>query len=56
MRLFRVRSFAVANATGFAFSLGMFGAVFLLAQDLLSRSGTRLSKPGSAPCRGPARR
>ncbi|HZL02519.1 MAG TPA: DHA2 family efflux MFS transporter permease subunit [Cellulomonas sp.] len=34
LHLFRVRSFAVANAAGFAFSLGMFGAVFLLAQYL----------------------
>ncbi|WP_454049149.1 DHA2 family efflux MFS transporter permease subunit [Cellulomonas sp. Marseille-Q8402] len=34
LRLFRARSFAVANITGFAFSLGVFGAVFLLAQYL----------------------
>lgn len=34
LRLFRSRSFAVANITGFSFSLGMFGAVFLLAQYL----------------------
>lgn len=34
LRLFRSRSFAVANASGFAFSLGAFGAVFLLAQYL----------------------
>ncbi|WP_282945480.1 MFS transporter [Cellulomonas endometrii] len=34
LRLFRARSFAVANVTGFAFSLGVFGAVFLLAQYL----------------------
>ncbi|WP_336706087.1 MFS transporter [Oerskovia sp. USHLN155] len=32
LRLFRSRSFAVANVSGFAFSLGMFGAVFLLIQ------------------------
>ncbi|MBD3780991.1 MAG: DHA2 family efflux MFS transporter permease subunit [Micrococcales bacterium] len=34
LRLFRSRSFSVANASGFAFSLGAFGAVFLLAQYL----------------------
>lgn len=32
--LFRSRSFSVANISGFAFSLGAFGAVFLLAQYL----------------------
>ncbi|WP_448060021.1 DHA2 family efflux MFS transporter permease subunit [Cellulomonas hominis] len=34
LRLFRSRSFSVANVSGFAFSLGIFGAVFLLAQYL----------------------
>ncbi|WP_217614585.1 DHA2 family efflux MFS transporter permease subunit [Cellulomonas sp. GbtcB1] len=34
LRLFRSRSFSVANVSGFAFSLGAFGAVFLLAQYL----------------------
>lgn len=34
MRLFRSRSFAMANVIGLAFSLGMFGAVFLLVQYL----------------------
>jgi EmrB/QacA subfamily drug resistance transporter len=34
LRLFRSRSFSVANITSIAFSLGMFGAVFLLAQYL----------------------
>ena len=34
LRLFRSRSFSVANVTSLAFSLGMFGAVFLLAQYL----------------------
>ncbi|SDD01031.1 DHA2 family efflux MFS transporter permease subunit [Rhodococcus tukisamuensis] len=34
MRLFRSRSFSVANVIGLAFTLGMFGAVFLLAQYL----------------------
>jgi EmrB/QacA subfamily drug resistance transporter len=34
LRLFRSRSFSVANIAGFAFSLGMFGAVFLLVQYL----------------------
>jgi EmrB/QacA subfamily drug resistance transporter len=34
MRLFRSRSFSVANATSLAFSVGMFGAVFLLSQYL----------------------
>lgn len=34
LRLFRARSFSVANLTGAAFSLGIFGAVFLLAQYL----------------------
>ena len=34
LRLFRSRSFTVANVTSLAFSLGMFGAVFLLAQYL----------------------
>lgn len=34
LRLFRSRSFTVANITSLAFSLGMFGAVFLLAQYL----------------------
>ncbi|WP_426566548.1 MFS transporter [Angustibacter sp. McL0619] len=34
LRLFRSRSFSIANIAGFAFSLGMFGSVFLLAQYL----------------------
>ena len=34
LRLFRARSFTIANITGFAFSLGIFGSVFLLAQYL----------------------
>ena len=34
LRLFRVRSFAVANISAFAFSVGVFGGVFLLAQYL----------------------
>ena len=34
LRLFRSRSFSIANIAGFAFSLGMFGAVFLLVQYL----------------------
>lgn len=39
LRLFRSRSFSVANITGFAFSLGMFGAVFLLVQALQVLNG-----------------
>lgn len=34
LRLFRDRSFSVANAVGFGFSFGMFGAVFILIQFL----------------------
>ncbi|MCW2621616.1 MAG: multidrug resistance transporter, superfamily protein [Frankiales bacterium] len=34
LRLFRSRSFSVANVTSLAFSIGMFGAVFLLSQYL----------------------
>lgn len=34
LRLFRVRSFAVANATALLFSVGVFGIVFLLSQYL----------------------
>ena len=34
LRLFRSRSFSVSNAASFAFSVGMFGAVFLLTQFL----------------------
>ncbi|MEO7273363.1 MAG: MFS transporter, partial [Vicinamibacterales bacterium] len=34
LRLFRSRSFSIANITSLAFSLGMFGSVFLLAQYL----------------------
>lgn len=34
LRLFRSRSFSVANVVALAFSLGMFGAVFLLSQFL----------------------
>ena len=34
LRLFRDRSFTLANAAGFGFSFGMFGAVFLLIQYL----------------------
>jgi len=34
LRLFRDRSFAAANAVGITFSLGMFGAVFVLIQFL----------------------
>lgn len=33
-RLFAVRSFSVANAAGFAFSVGAFGVVFVLSQYL----------------------
>ncbi|MEV6280865.1 MFS transporter [Nocardia sp. NPDC051832] len=32
LRLFRSRAFRVANITGFAFSVGVFGAIFLIAQ------------------------
>ncbi|GAB2667045.1 MFS transporter [Nocardia goodfellowii] len=32
LRLFRSRAFRVANATGFTFSIGVFGTIFLLAQ------------------------
>ncbi|MGW0044833.1 DHA2 family efflux MFS transporter permease subunit [Rhodococcus sp. NPDC003348] len=34
MRMFRSRSFTVANVIGLTFTLGMFGAVFLLSQYL----------------------
>ncbi len=34
LRLFRSRSFTVANVIGLTFTIGMFGAVFLLAQNL----------------------
>lgn len=34
LRLFRDRSFGVANVVGFGFSFGMFGAVFILIQFL----------------------
>ena len=34
LRLFRDRSFSIANAVGFGFSFGMFGAVFILIQFL----------------------
>ncbi len=34
LRLFGSRGFSVANAVGIFFTLGMFGAVFLLSQDL----------------------
>jgi EmrB/QacA subfamily drug resistance transporter len=34
LRLFRVRSFSVANASAFAFSVGVFGTVFVLSQYL----------------------
>lgn len=34
LRLFRVRSFSVANASAWLFSVGVFGGVFLLAQYL----------------------
>lgn len=34
LRLFRDRSFTVANVVGFAFSFGIFGAIFLLIQYL----------------------
>ncbi|GAA4352553.1 MFS transporter [Angustibacter luteus] len=34
LRLFRSRSFSIANIAGFAFSMGMFGSVFLLVQYL----------------------
>ncbi|MBF6078423.1 MFS transporter [Nocardia beijingensis] len=32
LRLFRSRAFRVSNATGFTFSMGVFGSIFLLAQ------------------------
>jgi MFS family permease len=34
LRLFRDRSFSIANLVGFGFSFGMFGAVFILIQFL----------------------
>ena len=34
LRLFRSRGFSVANVIGLTFTIGMFGAVFLLAQNL----------------------
>ena len=34
LRLFRDRSFSVANIVGFAFSFGMFGSIFILIQFL----------------------
>ncbi|MGB3911698.1 MAG: MFS transporter [Pseudolysinimonas sp.] len=34
LRLFRDRSFSIANIVGFGFSFGMFGAIFLLIQFL----------------------
>ena len=34
LRLFRDRSFSIANVVGFAFSFGMFGSVFILIQFL----------------------
>ena len=34
LRLFRDRSFSIANVVGFGFSFGMFGAVFILIQFL----------------------
>jgi EmrB/QacA subfamily drug resistance transporter len=34
LRLFRDRSFSIANAAGFGFSFGIFGAVFILIQYL----------------------
>jgi EmrB/QacA subfamily drug resistance transporter len=34
LRLFRSRSFSIANVVGFGFSFGMFGAVFILIQFL----------------------
>jgi len=34
LRMFRIRSFGVANVSGFVFSVGVFGIVFLLAQYL----------------------
>ncbi|GIG21867.1 MFS transporter [Cellulomonas chitinilytica] len=34
LRLFRVRSFSIANASALAFSIGVFGVVFLLSQFL----------------------
>ena len=39
LRLFRSRSFSIANVVGFGFSLGMFGAVFLLSQFMQIEMG-----------------
>ncbi|MBZ2195943.1 MFS transporter [Ruania sp. N2-46] len=39
LRLYRLRSFSAANAAAFTFSLGMFGAVFLLTQFLQISQG-----------------
>lgn len=55
-RLFRVRAFSVANVVAFAFSIGVFGSIFLLAQFFQVVQGYTPSNPGSAPCRGPWRR
>lgn len=56
LRLFRNRSFAAANVVGVLFSLGIFGAVFILIQFLQVAQGPRRWRLVCAPCRGPWRR
>ncbi|MRG59783.1 DHA2 family efflux MFS transporter permease subunit [Agromyces sp. CFH 90414] len=46
LRLFRDRSFSAANVVGFAFSFGMFGAVFLLIQFLQVVQGASALEAG----------
>ncbi|MDQ1535866.1 MAG: hypothetical protein QOE58_259 [Actinomycetota bacterium] len=56
LRLFRSRSFSVANVASLSFSLGMFGAVFLLAQYLQIVSGYTPLQAGIRTLPGPPRR
>ena len=45
LRLFASRGFSVANVIGLTFTIGMFGAVFLLAQNLQIVRATARSRP-----------
>lgn len=56
LRLFRSRAFRVSNATGFTFSVGVFGSIFLLAQYFQVVQGYGPCSPVSGPCRGRWRR
>ncbi len=56
LRLFRDRSFTIANVVGLVFGFGVFGAIFILIQFMQIVQGLSPLEAGSGRCRGPWRR